>query len=137
ANTTQINTAKNYVTRLNISTNADGSLKGRGIYDIYNLDTLLTLSNYVAYLSRAYVKNGDSDALTKLNAFVPYLLDQGLAEGGRVITPYNNYSASRNFPVGFLEALPLLSNPQHKEALVKMLKWSLEFNQIYDDNPTP
>lgn len=137
ANASQIATAKTYVTGLNITTNPDGTLNGKGIYDIYKLDTLLKISNYVAYLSRAYVKNNDADALAKLNAFIPYLIEQGLAEGGRVVIPYNDYSSARNFPIGFLEALPLLSNTAVKESMVKMLKWSHEFNNIYNPSPTP
>src|SRR5690606_20429178 len=79
----------------------------------------------------------DADALAKLNAFIPYLIEQGLAEGGRVVIPYNDYSSARNFPIGFLEALPLLSNTAVKESMVKMLKWSHEFNNIYNASPTP
>ncbi len=137
ANATQIATAKAYVNGLNITANADGTLNGKGIYDIYKLDTLLKISNYVSYLSRAYIKNNDTDALSKLNSFVAYVLDQGLAEGGRVVMPYNDYSSARNFPIGFLEALPLLSNAIVKDAVIKMLKWSHEFNNIYNANPTP
>jgi len=137
ASAAQITEAKNYVKGLNIIANADGTLNGRGIYDIYELDTLLKIANYVAYLSRAYIKNNDTDALSKLNSFMPYLLEQGLAEGGRIVMPYNNYTASRNFPIGFLEALPLLNSQPVQDAVIKMLKWSHEFNTIYDASPTP
>lgn len=133
----QIAEAKNYVNALNITLNTDGTLNGRGIYDIYKLDTLLKVSNYVSYLSRAYVKNNDTDALAKLNSFLSYLIDQGLAEGGRIVIPYNDYSSARNFPIGFLEAIPLLTDQSLREKVVKLLKWSHEFNTIYNTNPVP
>lgn len=129
--------AKNFVNNCAIARNTDASIKGRGIAAIYDVDTLVQLSDYCSALTRAYVKNNDADALNKLNLFVEYLLEQGLAEGARVTIPYNNYGAARSFPIGFLEALPYLNTPVVKSSLLKMLKWSNEFNTIYNANPTP
>ncbi|HTN21794.1 MAG TPA: polysaccharide lyase family 8 super-sandwich domain-containing protein [Pelobium sp.] len=134
---TDLTNAKNFVNNCAIVRNTDGSIKGRGIATIYNVDTLTQLSAYCSALARAYGKNNDADALNKLNLFVEYLLDQGLAEGARVTMPYNDYTASRTFPVGFLEALPYLSSITVKAEVLKMLKWSNEFNTIYNSNPTP
>ncbi|MGV3545781.1 MAG: polysaccharide lyase family 8 super-sandwich domain-containing protein [Pedobacter sp.] len=127
----QITDAKTYVTQCGITTNPDGSLRGRGISAIYNIDTLLKISGHVQSLARAYGLNGDNDALAKLRTFVSFLEEQGLAEGGEIVIPYNNYTGVRNFPVGFLEALPYIADADSKLAVIKMLKWSHEFNTIY------
>jgi hypothetical protein len=137
ASAQEIADAKTFVTQCGITTNADGSIKGRGIADIYNLDTLLQIGTHLQSLARAYGLNNDADALAKLQSFLPYLLEQGLAEGGEIVVPYNDYTSVRNFPIGFLEALPYIANADVKNALIKMLKWSHEFNTIYNENPTP
>lgn len=133
----EIADAKTYVTNCGIGTNVDGSIKGRGILAIYNVDTLLNIATHVQSLARAYGTYGDMDALNKLQSFLPYLLEQGLAEGGEVIIPYNDYPSVRNFPIGFLEALSYVTDADLKAALVKMLKWSHEFNVIYKPSSTP
>lgn len=137
ASAQEIADAKTFVTQCGITTNTDGSFKGRGIASIYDLDTLLQISTHVQSLARAYGLNNDADALAKLQVFLPYLLEQGLAEGGEIVVPYNDYTSVRNFPIGFLEALPYIANTDVKKAIVKMLKWSHEFNTIYNANPTP
>lgn len=134
--TQQITDAKTYVTQCGITNNPDGSVRGRGIAAIYNVDTLVKISTHLQSLARAYGLNGDTDALSKLQLFLPFLEEQGLAEGGEVIVPYNNYTAVRTFPIGFLEALQYISDVDLKLAVTKMLKWSHEFNVIYKSTPT-
>ncbi|WP_256009919.1 polysaccharide lyase family 8 super-sandwich domain-containing protein [Desertivirga xinjiangensis] len=129
--------AKSFVNNCAISYNSDGSVRGRGISAIYNIDTLIKLSEYCGALTRAYALNNDADALNKLQLFAAYLLEQGLAEGSRSIIPYNNYSAARVYSVGFLDALPHIADAGTKSAIVKMLKWSHEFNTIYNVDPVP
>ena len=137
ATSQEIADAKTFVTQCAITTNADGSARGRGISAIYKLDTLLQMGVYAQSLARAWGLNGDNDARSKLQTFMAYLVEQGLAEGGEIVMPYNDYTSSRNFPVGFLEALPYIADTEVKQAIIKMLKWSNEFNTIYNASPTP
>lgn len=123
--------AKDYVLKSAISRNQDNTIKGRAITSLANQDTLVMLANHCGSLARAYRKNNDKDARDKLLLFTEYLLDQGLAEGGRNVITTNTYAEARTFPVGFLEALPIYS-PAMRSDVIKMLKWSLEYNQIYD-----
>ncbi|HEY0769285.1 MAG TPA: chondroitinase family protein, partial [Sphingobacteriaceae bacterium] len=123
--------AKDYVLKSSIKRNQDNTIKGRAITSLTNQDTLVMLANHCGSLARAYRKNNDKDARDKLLLFTEYLLDQGLAEGGRNVITTNTYAEARTFPVGFLEALPIYS-PAMRSDIIKMLKWSLEYNQIYD-----
>lgn len=121
--------AKNYVTACQISVNADGSLNGTGIPNIYQPATLVLLSTHVGALARAANKS-DADATAKLLLFTRYLLSEGLAEGGRIVLQTNSYPNARTFPAGFLEALPFYP-PALREEVLNMLKWSNEYSIIY------
>jgi chondroitin-sulfate-ABC endolyase/exolyase len=120
--------AKNYVSYLNIHYNSDGSINGKGIRSIYHPDTLAILSAYCGSLAK--VASTDPDALSKLLLFTEYLLREGMAEGGRIVLQTNSYPNARNFPVGFLRALPYYS-PAMREEVLKMLKWSNEYPVLY------
>lgn len=125
---TLLTLAKNYVRSLNIHYNSDGSINGTGIRSIYHPDTLAKVSSYCGSLARA--ASGDADALSKLLLFTEYLLREGMAEGGRIVLQTNSYPNARNFPAGFLLALPYYS-PAMQEEVVKMLKWSNEYPVLY------
>lgn len=127
---TEVDAAKNFVLACNISYNTDGSIRGNGIPDIYTTATLLNLSKHCGTLARAADKLNDTDAAAKLVLFTEYLLSQGLAEGGRIITQTNDYPPARTFPVGFLEALPYYPPAMRAEVLA-MLKWANEFSVTY------
>jgi len=127
---TNLTAAKNYVIGCNISRNSDSSITGRGLLFLSNVDTLVQLSQYVGYLSEAAIKNNDADAKAKMLLFVEYLLDQGLAEGGRNSIQMNNYTPCQTFPIGFLEGMSLYPSWM-KTQVVKMLKWSNEYGLIY------
>lgn len=124
-----LDAAKNYVLSLNIHYNGDGSINGKGIPAIYKPDTLVKLSRYIGSLAKG-AKASDADALSKLLLFSEYLLREGLAEGGRIVLQTNSYPNARDFPVGFLEALPYYT-PALRAEVVKMLKWSNEYSVIY------
>ncbi len=126
---TLLTIAKNFVQGCQVQTHADGSLNGRGIYNIYRADSLVIFSNYIASLARG-AKAGDTDAENKLLLFTRYLLSEGLAEGGRIVHQTNSYPNARTFPVGFLEALPLYPADLRAEVL-DMLKWSNEYSVVY------
>ncbi len=128
--------AKTYVANCSISRNADGSIKGRGILATYNPDTLVLISTHIQSLARAAIKNGDTDARSKLLLFTEYIIDQGIAEGGRNDLATNSYTNARTFPLGFLEALSLYPESLRTD-VTNMLKWSHEYNKIYEQNPTP
>lgn len=125
---TLLTTAKNYVRSLNIHYNTDGSINGTGIRSIYHPDTLVKMSSYCGSLAKA--APGDADALSKLLLFTEYLLREGMAEGGRIVMQTNSYPNARNFPVGFLLALPYYS-PAMRDEVVRMLKWSNEYAVLY------
>lgn len=131
-----VNAAKNYVANCGISRNGDGSIKGRGILDTDNPDTLVLISSHIQSLARAFIKNNDIDAKDKLILFTEYILDQGISEGGRNDLATNSYTNARTFPIGFLEALSLYPEPLRTD-VVNLLKWSHEYNKIYELNPTP
>lgn len=128
-----VTAAKNYVTSCQITTNADGTINGRGMLFLNDVDTLYAISKHVLNLINAYKKLGDTDAKTQLILFTRYLLDQGLAEGGRNVIPTNTYTEAREFPTGFMLALPEYPADLRTE-VIKMLKWSVEFNKIYSPN---
>jgi len=136
--TGDINTAKNYVTGCNISRNADSSIKGRPqpYVTIYHLDTLNLLSRYCGILGNAWLNNHDSTARSQLLLFTEYLLDQGLAEGGRNVILTNDYNNIDTFATGFLQALPAYPVSMRQD-VVRMLRWSHEYNKIYQPTVTP
>src|SRR5690606_7070165 len=95
--------------------------------------TLVMLSTYCGYLAKAYLNNNDTDARAKLLLFTEYLIDQGIAEGGRNVLRTNSYANARNFPLGFIEAIRAGIYPNNlKEDVLKMLKWSHQYNIIYE-----
>lgn len=132
-----VTAAKDYVTACNITRNTDGSITGRGLTtEIEDPNSLITISAHVGNLTRAALRNNDTDAKAKLLLFVEYLLDQGLAEGGRNSIQSNNYTPCQNVPVGFLQSISnytgtVALTPALKEEVIKMLKWSNEYNLIY------
>lgn len=129
-----VTAAENYVTGCGISRNADGSITGtRGLMYLNNLDTLVQMGNYVGYLTQAAVKNNDAAAKSNLLLFTEYLLDQGLAEGGRNSVRTNDYSHAQSLPVGFLQVVKsgMLTDTLNK-GIIKMLKWSTGYNIIYN-----
>nr|WP_294896710.1 polysaccharide lyase family 8 super-sandwich domain-containing protein [uncultured Pedobacter sp.] len=134
--TAAVTAAKTYVSNCGISRNTDGSIKGRGILVTFNPDTLVLISTHVQSLARAFLKNGDTDAKDKLLLFTEYIIDQGIAEGGRNDLATNSYTNARLFPVGFLEALPIYTGTLRND-VINLLKWSHEYNKIYELNPTP
>ncbi|MBO9619874.1 MAG: hypothetical protein J7539_12665, partial [Niabella sp.] len=64
-----------------------------------------------------------------------YLLDQGLAEGGRLFLNLGHYKQSLNFPAGFLTAMRLYP-AELKTQVIKMLKWQVGYNRIYNPEIT-
>ncbi|RPD42151.1 polysaccharide lyase family 8 super-sandwich domain-containing protein [Chitinophaga barathri] len=124
-----LTTVKNYVTACQISTNPDGTLNGRGLKNIYRIDSMVIWSTYISVLAKAS-KASDADAIAKLELFTKYLLDEGMAEGGRIIFQTNSYPNARTFPVGFLEALPYYT-PAVRAQVLDMLKWNNEYSVIY------
>jgi hypothetical protein len=134
---TVLQAAKDYVSSLSITTNTDGSLKGVGV-NVFDEATLLAISTHCGALARAHAVSSDVTAYNQLQSLLAYLVfEQGLAEGARNIMPYNDYTASRNFPIGFLEAYPYIQDATLKAEVLKMLKWSNEFNKIYATNQIP
>jgi hypothetical protein len=134
-----VTAAKDYVTACNITRNPDGSITGKGLTtEIEDPNALVTISTHVGNLARAAVRNNDTDARAKLQLFVEYLLDQGLAEGGRNSLQSNNYTVCQNFPVGFLQSLSdyygagtAALAPELRDEVIKMLKWSNEYNVVF------
>ncbi|WP_120181460.1 polysaccharide lyase family 8 super-sandwich domain-containing protein [Pelobium manganitolerans] len=129
-----VTAAKIYVANCGISRNSDASIKGRGLLATSNPDTLVLISTHIQSLARAFLKNGDNDAKDKLLLFTEYIIDQGVAEGGRNDLATNSYTNARTFPIGFFEALPLYPEPLQTE-VINLLKWSNEYNKIYELSP--
>lgn len=127
--TAEVDAAKAYVSYCNI-TDTGGFVKGRGLLNINNQDTLVKLAGYCSALGRAYNQNNDTVARTKLILFTKHLLDQGVAEGGRNVINTNVYLNAREFTDRFLYAMPAYPDSLKAE-VIKMLKWSNEYNKIY------
>jgi chondroitin-sulfate-ABC endolyase/exolyase len=134
--TTAVTAAKTYVNNCGISRNGDGSIKGRGILATNSPDTLMLISTHIQSLARAFINNADADAKDKLLLFTEYIIDQGISEGGRNDLATNSYTNARTFPIGFLEALSLYSEPLRTD-VINLIKWSNEYNKIYDANFIP
>jgi len=135
---TDVNKAKSYVTGCNISRNADSSIKGRPQPDvtIYHTDTLNLLSRYCGILANAWLVNHDTVARSQLLLFTEYLLDQGLAEGGRNVILTNDHNDIDTFATGFLQALSAYPTAMRRD-VIRMLQWSHEYNKIYQPTITP
>jgi chondroitin-sulfate-ABC endolyase/exolyase len=133
---TELTAALDYVRYSNITRNEDQSIKGRGILAIAKSDTLVKISGYCGVLGRSYLLDKNKESRDALILFTEYLLDQGLAEGGRNVLPTNSYENARKFPLGFLDALDAYPSEMRAQVLA-MLKWSHEYNQIYNDNLLP
>jgi hypothetical protein len=133
-----LSAAKSYVTGCNITRNADNSIKGRPqpYVTIYHLDTLKLLSQYCGVLASAWLINSDAVAKSQLLLFTEYLLDQGLAEGGRNVIMMSDYPEIDTFATGFLQALPVYSTAMRRD-VIRMLRWSHEYNKIYQPTVTP
>ncbi len=131
-----VTAAKTYVDNCNISRNTDGSIKGRGLLASNDRATLALIATHVQSLTRAFVKNGDTDAKAKLLLFTECIIDQGVSEGGRNDFPQSTYTEIRIFNIGFLEALTIYPE-QLRIDVIKLLKWSNEYNKIYDPNFIP
>ena len=101
----------------------NGVIIGRGLLHVHNQDTLTRLAGYCSRFARA----GDS---SRLVLFTKYLIDQGLAEGGRNVMETNSYANARNFSNYFFDALPYYTGSLRTD-VIKMLKWSNEYNKIY------
>nr|WP_199156526.1 MBG domain-containing protein [Pedobacter sp. ASV2] len=106
------------------------------IIDPSRFEDLVNLAHYSGIIARKINNSGGNpDLKNKLNRYIAHLLEQGLAEGGRGIIPYNKYSQCKNFAVGFLLAYEHL-NDELKPELIKMLKWSNEYNRIFANEIT-
>jgi len=132
----QLQEAMAYVKYANIERNQDNSIKGRGILAIAKPDTLVKISGYCGVLARSFLLDKNKEAKDALLLFTEYLIDQGLAEGGRNVLPTNSYYNARNFPLGFMEALGVYPADMRAQILA-MLKWSHEYNRIYNDHFKP
>lgn len=132
----ELKDALNYVAYSNISRDKDNSIKGRGITAIAIPDTLVKISSYCGILARSFLLNNNREAKDALIVFTEYLIDQGLAEGGRNVLPTNSYHNARTFPLGFLDALAVYPADMRAQVLA-MLKWSHEYNLVYNENFTP
>ena len=133
-----VTAAKNYVAACNITRNADSTITGRpqNYITIYYPDTLVQLSNYCGILANAWLSNNDSTARSQLLLFTEYLLDQGVAEGGRNVLLTNDYPNTGSFAIGFLQALPVYTGAM-RQNIIRMLRWSHEYNKIYQPTVTP
>ncbi|MEJ8844080.1 polysaccharide lyase family 8 super-sandwich domain-containing protein [Lacibacter sp. H375] len=116
--------AISYYNTSNIS-ESNGVIIGRGLLYLHDQDTLTKLA---AYCSR-FAREGDS---SRLVLFTKYLIDQGLAEGGRNVMETNSYTNARNFSNYFFDALATgYYTGSVRTDVIKMLKWSNEYNKIY------
>uniref|UniRef100_UPI00047A73FC chondroitinase family polysaccharide lyase n=1 Tax=Pedobacter glucosidilyticus TaxID=1122941 RepID=UPI00047A73FC len=105
----------------------------RGLLSDINQDSLVKFSRYCNIFARKYFNNTTQSNLDTLTLFTRYLIDQGVAEGGRNVMETNAYDNARVFNDNFIIVAPLISDANVKSDLIKMLKWSNEYNKIYSN----
>jgi len=134
---TDLTNAKTFVTNLGITWNADSTIKGSTsiLFPVAEAD-LLTYSQYVGTLARAYRVGNDADAGNKCIALIAYFLDQGIAEGRSIVIAPSNYTPAANFSTGFIDALPLLNSNLYSQ-VIRMLKWENLYGYLYGATFTP
>ena len=126
-----------YVNSLNIRTNPDGSLTGtpfdRSLY--ITPSSLVNLSYQVLALSYGAQTDQNATAKEKLLLLTRYLLDQGIAAGGRVYVPTNSYTICRHFVLGFMHAMPIYQTEDQSLAqeVTELLRWAYTFGYVYGD----
>ncbi len=119
--------ANAYYNYCNIS-ETNNIIIGRGLLSVTDQDTLAKLANYC----RVFARSGTTTSLSRLMLFTKYIIDQGVAEGGRNVMATNSYTNARSFTDDFLLALPAYSGTLRTD-VIKMLKWSNEYNKIYSN----
>ncbi|OAQ40777.1 hypothetical protein A5893_07515 [Pedobacter psychrophilus] len=103
----------------------------RGLLSDSDQDSLVKFSKYCNIFARKYFYSNAQSDLDTLTLFTKYLIDQGVAEGGRNVMVTNSYTNVRSFNDNFLGVVPLITDATVKGDLIKMLKWSNEYNKIY------
>lgn len=129
-----------YVESLNIRQNPDGTVVGKPLpLKTYTTPgDLVKLSYNIVALTYAADVMKDKKAEELLILYTRYLLDQGIAEGGRAFVPTNSYENARGFLLGFMYAMPFYekydaANPAMtlSQDVKDMLRWTYTFGQVY------
>lgn len=132
--------AMKHVESLNIHFNADGSITGNPLpVDTYaNPNELIKVGYNVLALAYGADVMKDKKAEDLLVLYTRYLLDQGIAEGGRAFVPTNSYENARGFLLGFMYAMPFYEkydaankNVNLTQDVKNMLRWTYTFGQVY------
>ncbi len=127
----ELSEANAYFSYCNIS-ETNNEIVGRGLLSVTNQDSIVKWANYCSTFARSYLLNNNITSQTRLIFFTRYLIDQGMAEGGRNVMETNSYTNARTFNDKFLEAIPAYTGALRTD-VVKMLKWSNEYNKIYSN----
>lgn len=132
--------AMKHVESLNIHFNADGSITGKplSIQTYANPNELVKVAYNVLALTYGADVMKDKKAEDMLILYTRYLLDQGIAEGGRAFVPTNSYENARGFLLGFIYAMPFYQKYDSENKHVNltkdvqdMLRWTYTFGQVY------
>lgn len=132
--------AMKHVESLNIHFNPDGSITGKPLpIDTYaNPNQLVKVAYNVLALTYGADVMKDKKAEELLILYTRYLLDQGIAEGGRAFVPTNSYENARGFLLGFMYAMPYYEkydsenkNVHLTKDVQDMLRWTYTFGQVY------
>ena len=133
-NSTVLNNARNFADGLNITRNADGTVKGKMIDNLNTALTMATMADYAQKLEAlaADFQNNLSDqaVIDRFNNFFDHLIEQGIAEGCSFSIGTTDYTNARNIPNRLLNVLPVCSDSQKME-LIKLVNWISYYYTMY------
>ena len=116
--------ARNYVNKMNLVRNTDGTIQGRIVDTRASVLSTDSITDILVRL-RALAGAAENNILNARNFFDDYLdhvLDQGFAEGCNIIFASNSYSAPRSIIPLLLSILPTCNNTQ-RDQVVKLARW--------------
>ncbi|MDR1809751.1 MAG: chondroitinase [Prevotella sp.] len=134
-NAMQAIVARNYVNnKMNLSRNADGSIRGRVINTTaaaFTLDTITDILQRLSYLAGAVENNGAADMQAAFSDYLDHVLDQGFSEGCNIAFASNSYTEPRAvFPL-LLSLLPSCNDTQRAE-VIKLARWMSFYGMMYE-----
>ena len=131
ANPGLVRQIKKEIDDLQMTRNADGTIKGKQIIapkDV-NATFLSDLSKKVKALAAAYIAGSPSWVVDAFPMWIDLIIDQGIFCHYKGFT-WSAYSDVRDVPAGFLDAMNAYTDEQKTE-ICKAILWILEANQAY------
>lgn len=131
ANAGMVRQIKKEIDDLQMSRNADGTIRGKQIIAPKDVDAtfLSVLSKKVEALAAAYIAGSPSWVTEAFPMWIDLIIDQGIFCHYKGFT-WSAYGNVRDIPAGFLNAIDAYTDDQKAE-ICKAILWILEANQAY------